>query len=141
MAFYLFNLVPAGDDGPAQRELAEAYVATGVWGIEGGEPRRDELGPGDHALLYLGAPVSAFVGSAVLASPAHDWTPAEAQGLPGGPRGGVALARVDRWDPPVPMAAVLARMAPTEKAKPEFATGLVRITVTEWETALAVAGR
>jgi hypothetical protein len=51
----------------------------------------------------------------------------------------VALARVEEWDPPVPMAVVLARIDRSEGARADFETGVVRITAKEFETACAVA--
>jgi hypothetical protein len=51
----------------------------------------------------------------------------------------VLLAQVEEWDPPVPMSAVLSQIEPSENAKAEFETGVVRITASEYETALAVA--
>jgi hypothetical protein len=51
----------------------------------------------------------------------------------------VLLAQVEEWDPPVPMSAVLSQIDPAENAKADFEAGVVRITTTEYETALAVA--
>jgi len=42
--------------------------------------------------------------------------------------------------PPVPMNAVLSQIDPAENARADFATGVVRITADQFETALAVAG-
>ncbi len=58
---------------------------------------------------------------------------------PGDSPSGVSLAQVEEWDPPVPMDAVLSQIDPAENARAEFETGVVRITVSEYETALAVA--
>jgi hypothetical protein len=96
--------------------------------------------PGDLILIYLGAPERQFIGRAELASAVHDWTPSEAQVYPGDSHSGVLLARVEEWDPPVPMNAVLSRIDPAENAKADFQAGVVRITANEYETALAVAG-
>jgi hypothetical protein len=52
---------------------------------------------------------------------------------------GVLLAQVEEWDPPVPMDADLAHIDPAENAKADFEAGVVRITASEYETALAVA--
>jgi hypothetical protein len=51
----------------------------------------------------------------------------------------VLLARVEEWDPPVPMNAVLSQIDRSEGARADFETGVVRITASEFETALAVA--
>jgi hypothetical protein len=102
-----------------------------MWGVDADEPHRDALAAGDLVLVYR----------AELASAVHDWTPSEAQLYPGDSPGGVSLAQVEEWDPPVPMNAVLSQMDPAENARADFETGVVRITANEFETALAVATR
>jgi hypothetical protein len=140
VAHYLFNSVQ-GDaaSGSALRELAAGLLSVRMWGIDADEPHRDALAPGDLALIYLGAPARVFIGRAELASAVHDWTPSEAQVYPGDSPRGVSLAQVEEWDPPVPMDAVLSQIDPAENARADFETGVVRITVNEFETALAVA--
>jgi hypothetical protein len=93
----------------------------------------------DQSLIYLGAPEREFIGRAELGSAVHDWSPSEAQVYPGDSPGGVLLAQVEEWDPPVPMSAVLSQIDPAENAKADFEAGVVRITASEYETALAVA--
>lgn len=110
-----------------------------MWGVDTDEPHGSALAAGDLILIYLGAPNREFIGRAELASALHPWTPSEARVYPGDSRGGVLLAQVEEWNRPVPMSAVLAQMDPAEKAKADFETGVVRITATEYETALAVA--
>ena len=110
-----------------------------MWGIDADEPHRSALASGDLVLIYLGAPEREFIGRAQLASAAHDWTPSEAGVYPGDSPGGVLLARVEEWDPPVPMNAVLSQVVPAGNARADFRTGVVRITAHEYETALAVA--
>jgi hypothetical protein len=109
-----------------------------MWGVDADEQHREALGPGDHVLVYVGAPESVFIGRAQIASTARDWTPAEVAVYPGDARGGVLLAEVEEWEPPAPMAAVLARIA-SDTAKAEFDTGVVRISAREYATAVAVA--
>ena len=58
---------------------------------------------------------------------------------PGDSPGGVLLAQVEEWDPPVPMSTVLSQIDPAENARADFEAGSVRITAHEYETALAVA--
>jgi len=55
----------------------------------------------------------AFVGRAEIASGVRDWTSVEAQLYPGDTHGGVLLADVEEWDPPVPMQTVVRRIDPT----------------------------
>ncbi len=123
------------------REHVTGLLRAGVWGIDVDQPHRDALAPGDLILIYLGAPEREFVGRAVLASRVHPWTPSEARAYRGDSPSGVTLAQVEEWDPPVSMGAVLAQIAPTENAKADFAAGVVRITASEYATALAVAGQ
>jgi hypothetical protein len=123
------------------REEAARLLRIGMWGIDGSEPHRDALAAGDLVLVYLGAPVRELIGRVELASAVRDWTADEAQQYAGDSPGGVLLARVEEWEPPVSMRAVLSQMDPTEKAKADFETGVVRITANEFETAVAVAGR
>jgi hypothetical protein len=117
VAHYIFNFVG--------EERATRSVRAGIWEVEEDEPHRSALAAGDLVLLYLGAPARTFVGRAVLGSAAHE--------------GGVLLAEVEEWDPPVPMSAVLSQIDTSEGARADFDVGVVRITANEYETALAVA--
>jgi hypothetical protein len=140
VAHYLFNFVQgAAATGSALREQAAWFLRVRMWGIDADERHHNALAPGDLILIYLGAPAWEFIGRAELASPIHDWTPSEAQVYPGDSRGGVLLAGVEEWDPPVPMDTVLSQIDPAENAKADFRAGVVRITANEYETALAVA--
>ena len=140
VAHYLFNFVNAdAAQRPALRERAAGFLRVSMWGIDADEPHRDALAAGDLVLIYLGAPDREFIGRAELASAVHDWTPSEAQVYPGDSTGGVLLAQVEEWDPPVPMNAVLSQIDRSEGARADFETGVVRITVNEFETAVAVA--
>jgi hypothetical protein len=132
LAHYLFNFVGGNATG---------FLRAGMWGVDADEPHRGALAAGDLVLVYLAAPERKFIGRAELASAARDWTPSEAQAYPGDSPGGVLLAQVEEWDPPVPMSAVLAQIGPSDTAKADFEVGVVRITAGEYETALAVAAR
>jgi hypothetical protein len=140
MAHYLFNF-REGDvvKGPGLRDEAIGFLRVRMWGIDAHEPHRKALLPGDLVLIYLGAPERKFIGRAELASAFHDWTSSEKQAYPGDSPGGVLLAHVEEWDPPVPMRTVLSQIDPAENAKADFQAGVVRITASEYETALAVA--
>jgi hypothetical protein len=131
VAHYLFNVVHG--------EQVAAFLRVGLWGVEADEPHRDALAAGDLVLVSLGAPNRELIGRVELASAVHDWTPSEAQMYPGDSPSGVSLAQVEDWDPPVPMDAVLSQIEPIGNARADFETGVVRITVNEFETALAVA--
>jgi hypothetical protein len=110
-----------------------------MWGLSADEPHRDVLAPGDLILIHVGAPEREFIGRAELASAARDWTPAEAPVYPGDSQSGVVLTRVEEWNPPVPVDAVLARIDPAENARADFETGVVRITPHEYQAAVAVS--
>jgi hypothetical protein len=140
MAHYLFNVVEGDAASPQTlREQATGFLRVGMWGVDAHEPHRSALADGDLVLVYLGAPERKFIGRAELVSAAHDWTPSEAQVYPGESPGGVLLAQVEEWDPPVPMSAVLSQIDTSEGARADFEAGVVRITADEYETALAVA--
>jgi len=140
LAHYLFNFVRGeAASRPALREQATELLRVRMWGIEADEPHRKALAAGDLILVFLGAPERKFIGQAELASAVHDWTPFEAQVYPGDSRGGVLLAEVEEWDPPVPMSTVLSQIDPAENARADFEAGIVRVTANEYETALAVA--
>lgn len=140
VAHYLFNFV-TGDaaTNSAPQEQAARFLQVRMWGVAAEERHRNALAPGDLILIYVGPPVREFIGRAELASPVHDWTASEVQLYPGDSASGVLLDRVEEWDPPVPMNAVLSQIDPAENAKAEFQAGVVRITGNEYETALAVA--
>jgi hypothetical protein len=131
VAHYLFNFLK----GNAR---ATRLMRLGMWGVDDDERYGGELAAGDLVLIYLGPPEREFVGRAELASATHEWTPAEADAYQGDSPRGVLLAQVEEWDPPVPMSAVLTRIA-SETAKAEFDAGVVLISAGEYEAALAVA--
>jgi hypothetical protein len=139
VAHYLLNFAKDAAQGPAAREQAAGLLRLGMWGVDADEPHRNALGPGDFVLVYVAAPAREFIGRAELASAVRDWTPSEGGVYPGDSASGVLLAQVEAWEPPVPMSAVLAQIDPSEKAKADFDVGVVRITIHEYETALAVA--
>jgi hypothetical protein len=140
VAHYLLNSVP-GDvaDGSALPAFIAECMRVGMWGIGAAEPSCPDLAPGDLTLVYLGAPERLLIGRATLATAVHAWTPSEAKVYPGDVPSGVLLAGVEEWDPPVPMEAVLRRIDRSEGARADFQDGVVRITPTEYEAALAVA--
>ena len=146
MAHYLFNFSePDAAQVPAKREQAAARLRVKMWGVDADEPHRDRLAPGDLILIYLGEPERAFVGHAELVSAVREWTSSEARAYPGDSPCGVFLSRVEGWDPPVPMDAVLPRIDPAgtnpyvqANAKAGFQTGVVRISAGEYESVLAV---
>jgi len=139
VAHYLFNFVKRdAAKEPAPQEQAVRLLRVGMWGIDVDEPHRNGLGVGDLALVYVGPPERRFIGQAEIASSAHAWTPSEAQRYPGDIGGGVLLTQVVEWEPTVPMSAVLSKIE-SPKARADFEAGVVRITASEYEAALAVA--
>jgi hypothetical protein len=140
VAHYLFNYVEGyAANGSASRELVAEFLRVGMWGVGADEPHRDALAPGDLVVIYLGAPERTFVGRAELGSAVHEWTGSETQLYPGNSAAGVLLTQVQEWHPRVPMKTVLSHIDPAENAKADFDIGVVRITPTEYETAVAVA--
>lgn len=140
MAHYLFN-VSDGD-----RQHAVALLRAKMWGVCREERHRDELAPGDLALIYLAAPTSQFIGRVEAATAVHDWTPSQAEAYPGDSPSGILLSYTEEWIPPVPMVAVMHRIDPTAtnplvqaNAAAGFQTGVVRITGGEYESVLAVS--
>ena len=140
MSHYILNFV-GGDGAPEAvlREQATRSIRARMWAIDRNERHRDALAPGDLVLIYVGAPERKFIGRAELASAVHAWTPAEGQVYPNDSPAGVLLAQVEEWDPPLPMSAVLSQIDRAEGARADFDAGVVRITVNEYETVLAVA--
>jgi hypothetical protein len=96
-----------------------------VWNLGDDERHRDALATGDLVLVYIGAPRRIFIARAELASAVRD--------------GAVSLGEVEAWEPPVPMSSVLPRIDRSAGARPDFDSGVVRITALEYETALSVA--
>lgn len=139
MAHYLFNF----SDG--DREQAAVLLDAKMWGIGGDERRRDELAPGDVALIYV-ATVGGFIGRAEAATAVHEWTPSEAEAYPGDSPSGVLLSDVEDWDPAVPMKSVVARIDPTASnpvvqanVAAGFRGSVVRVTGDEFEATLALS--
>src|SRR5262245_66298936 len=99
--------------GSVLREQAAGFMRLRMWGVGADERHRNALAPGDLVLVYLGPPERKLIGRAEVASAAHEWTPSEAEAYPGDLAGGVSLAQVEEWEPPVPMSAVLARLGPS----------------------------
>jgi hypothetical protein len=140
VAHYLFNIIEGdAETGPGLRDRAARCLRAEMWGIDAGERHGAALAPGDLVLIYLGAPRREFIGRAELASAFRDWTSSEARAYPRDSHGGVLLAHVEEWDPPVPMSTVLTQIVPLGEAKADFPAGVVRISAKEYETALAVA--
>jgi hypothetical protein len=133
---YLFNFVRG--DGSGLRDEARRLLRAGMCGVDARERQGSELAPGDLVLIYVGAPERELIGRAEVASAVHEWSPSEANAYPGDDRGGVALADIEEWDPPVPMDAVLSRID-SPYARGDFQAGVVLISAGEYETALAVA--
>jgi hypothetical protein len=111
----------------------------------GDERRRDELAPGDVALIYV-ATVGEFIGRAEVAAAVHEWTPSEAEAYPGDSPSGVLLSDVEEWDPAVPMESVAARIDPAasnpvvqSNVAAGFRRSVVRITGVEFEATLALS--
>jgi hypothetical protein len=126
VAHYLFNF--ATEDAAKWSTLhgqAAEFLRVGMWGIDADERHRSALAPGDLILIYLGGPERQLIGRAELASAVHHWTPSEGQVYPGDSPGGVLLARVEEWDPPVPMNSVLSQIEPAGDAKADFEAGVV----------------
>lgn len=139
MAHYLFNF-SEGD-----QEQAAVLLRANMWGIGGDEKHRDALAPADLVLIYLAPPKREFIGQAELASAVHDWTAAEAEAYPGDCPCGVLLTHAEEWDPPVAMNTVLPLIDPEasnpyvqQNAKAGFQTGVIQITLHEYETVMAV---
>ena len=139
MTHFLFNF----SDG--DREQASALLDAKMWGIGGDERHRDEVAPGDVALIYV-ATVGEFIGRAELATAVHEWTPSEAEAYPGESPSGVLLSDVEEWDSAVPMESVVARIDPTASnplvqanASAGFRMGVVRITGDEYGTTRALS--
>ena len=139
MAHNLFNF----SDG--EREQAAALLDAKMWGIGGDERRRDELAPGDVALIYV-ATVGEFIGRAEVATAVQEWTPSEAEAYPGDPPSGVLLSDVEGWDPAVPLESVVARIDPTASnpvvqanVAAGFRMSAVRITGDGSEATLALS--
>ena len=139
VAHYIFNVVAGDVPAPTLCERAARMLRLHMWGVDAAEKHHDALSPGDLVLIYAGAPARAFVGRAKLASAVQPWTPPEAQALPDRSSRGVLLAEIEEWVPPVPMGAVLSRIDRSAGARADFDAGVVRITASEYETAVAIA--
>jgi len=140
MAHYLFNF--SGGD----RQQATALLRAKMWGVSPDERYRDDLAPGDFALIYVPAPEAEFIGCAELAAAVHEWTTSVDAAYPGDSLSGVLLSHVDEWDPALPMDTVVQRIDPTASnplvqanAAVGFELGVVRITGDEYESALALS--
>ena len=139
VAYYVFN----SDGG---REQTVALLDARMWGIGSGEAHRDALVAGDLVLIFVGSPEGEFIGRAKLATEAREWTRREADAYPGDLPGGVLLSDVEHWEPALPMATVVTRIDPMAtnplvqaNAVLGFQRGVVRITVDEYESALALS--
>jgi hypothetical protein len=122
VSYFLFNFT--GQDGHHAGELLREKR----WPVGADERHRDELEIGDLALVYVAAD-RVFIALVELASGVED------------DASEVTLASVEWWDPPAPIDVVIAATDPTDKAKAEFDTGVLRITPTEYEAAVAVGRR
>ncbi|WUJ72980.1 hypothetical protein OG809_06845 [Kribbella soli] len=126
MAHYLLNLTKTAP-GQSLPEQAAAFLRATRWPIDPTEPHARALTSGDQVLIYLGPPDRVFIAHAELASP---WTDVTHD---------VLLTHIEHWTPPVPMETVIAAIPPTENAQADFPRAVVRITRTEYESALSAA--
>lgn len=117
-----------------------------MWAVAPDERYSDALAPGDCVLIYVPDPEGAFIGRAELATAVHDWTSSELEAFPGDGTSGVVLSEVEKWEPAVPMGAVVQRIDPTgsnphvqANAAAGFRSDVVRITGDEYEAALALS--
>ena len=117
-----------------------------MWGIESEDRHRDDLAPGDLALIYVAGADGSFIGRAELATPVHEWEPSEANAYPGDSTSGVAFSDVELWDRAVPMAFVVGPVDPAASnpvvranAQAGFRIGVVRITGDEYGDAVAAS--
>jgi hypothetical protein len=117
-----------------------------LWGIGKDEWHRDELSPGDLALIYVASPRAEFVGKAQLATAVREWTASQGHAYPGDSESGVVLCEVERWDRPVPMTTVARRVDPNASnplvqanAKAGFPLDVVRITGDEYEAVVTAS--
>ena len=136
---YLFNFTKSGAaKGRSMREQAAELLTAKLWGIGEKAPNRRSLGPGDRILIYVGAPESAFIGHAELASEAHNWTPDEAARYPSDMVGGVALKEAHIWPHPVAMRTVISGLDFTA-TNPDgrFFSGVARITERDYAAVVA----
>ncbi|MDQ7993099.1 MAG: hypothetical protein AAGC63_08110 [Propionicimonas sp.] len=138
MAFWLFNCTGDGSPGDARRRALES-LREREWEVAHGEPHRAALAEGDLVLIYLAAPERVFIARAELASPARSLAVSGSSRRQAGGRFAVTLGQVERWEPPVAVEAVLARIDPANQARADFDTGVVGITPDEYEAATAAA--
>ena len=138
MAFWLLNYVPGAAAPAVVFDRVKELLDAGMCQVGDDEPHRDSLAIGDLVLIYLGAPERVFVGRAEVASPVQRWLPGDLPS-PGPGRSGIRVTRVVRWDPPVAMSAVLARIDPANHAKADFDRGVVGITRDEFEATVDAA--
>lgn len=143
MGHYLFNFTKRGAaKGRSLREQAADLLEVKLWGIGPKTPHRGALAPGDRVLIYVGAPESAFIGHAELASPNHTWTPDEQVRYPreSGWDSGVAFRWAELWRHPLPIKAILPSLELREtNPNAHFFAGVVRIKRADYETVVAAA--
>lgn len=140
MGHFLFNFTKKGAaKGKTLREQASELLEVKMWGIGAKAPNRGSLAPGDHVLIYVGAPEREFVGHAELGSGTHKWTTTEAGLYPGSFEGGVVFSATQVWSHPVPMKSVLAQLALGEtNPGAHFQSGVVRVTQEDYRHVVAV---
>jgi predicted type IV restriction endonuclease len=143
VAYYLFNFSKKGAaKGKSLREQAGDLLSAELWGIGEKTPHREGLGEGDHALIYVGAPEQAFVGTADLLAGVHEWTAEEKSRYPheGTFTEGVSFKEVTFWPHPVPIKTVLPTLALYKtNPKAQFRAGVVRITEGDYQAVVAAA--
>lgn len=139
MAHYLLNFTRKNAaKGRSLRDQASELLAIKLWGIGSNAPNRAALAPGDRVLIYVGAPESEFIGHAVLASGAHEWTSDEAVRYPGDMTEGVAFEETALWPHPVSMRTAMPGLD-LEKTNPQalFFSGVTRVTQRDYEAVVA----
>lgn len=83
MASYILNFTRGGTkEKKAMPAQARQLLELGLWGIPPNAQLRNKIAPGDHVLVFIGAPDRVFVGDALVQSGYHPWTPDEAARYP-----------------------------------------------------------
>jgi len=139
MGHYLFNFTRKNaEKGKRLKDQATELAELKLWGIGDKAPNRTAMAPGDRVLLYVGAPENEFMGHAVLASGAHEWTPDEEDRYPFGMTSGVAFSEASVWPHPLSIRTAMPGLD-LEQTNPKalFFSGVTKITQRDFEAIIA----
>src|SRR5208337_3674222 len=122
MSHWIFVVTSHEEHGITAEDVLRQRTQDKFWGLGERTPNRKSLEGGDSIVFYLGTPIRAFAGTAVLAGPSYQLSPKETEEVSHGnefyrAQYGVRLERVELWPERRPVEPLLPNLGFIENKK------------------------